>query len=99
MGLFLGSQVGNSSDLSMIALTNCLGVLTTFIIDPAGSFFLVFTGPILIIAFLAIVYLVISDYGEEELQEYVVCIVINSLSSYAQCYLLSEHMLIAVCFL
>lgn len=34
-----------------------------------GSIFLVFSGPILIIAFLAIVYLVISDSGEEELQE------------------------------
>ncbi|XP_010657892.1 ferric reduction oxidase 7, chloroplastic isoform X2 [Vitis vinifera] len=35
-----------------------------------GSIFLVFSGPILIIAFLAIVYLVISDSGEEELQDY-----------------------------
>lgn len=76
MGLFLVSQVGNSSN-PLIVLTDCLGVLTTFIIDPAGSIFLVFSGPILIIAFLAIVYLVISDSGEEELQEYVIYSVIN----------------------
>jgi len=35
----------------------------------AGSIFLVFSGPVLIIAFLSIAYLLIS--GEEELHEYV----------------------------
>lgn len=41
-----------------------------FIIHTAGSFFLVFSAPILTIAILAILYLVISD--SEGLQEYVV---------------------------
>ena len=37
----------------------------------AGKAFMVFSGPVLIIAFLSIVYLIIS--GEEELHEYVFC--------------------------
>jgi len=35
----------------------------------AGSIFMVYSGPILVIAFLSIAYLIIS--GEEELHEYV----------------------------
>ena len=43
------------------------------VVKTAGSFFLVFSGPVLIIAFLSIAYLLIS--GEEELHEYVFYIV------------------------
>lgn len=57
----------------------------------AGSIFLLFSGPILLIAFLATAYLIIS--GKEEIHEYVICHNVFGCSHYCH-HILSTNMLI-----